>query len=73
MMIRIDSIKLPTPLRKPSMDVVEELANSNKPIPPICVVQITKNRYRLIDGLHRVLAAKQLGKEDIDANIVSQT
>ncbi len=41
----------------------------NKPLPPVKLFQI-KNEYYVLDGNHRVSAAKELGRIEIDAVIV---
>ncbi|MCP4693735.1 MAG: ParB N-terminal domain-containing protein [Desulfobacterales bacterium] len=42
---------------------------NNKPLPPVKLYQI-KNEYYVLDGNHRVSAAKELGRHEIDAVIV---
>ena len=48
---------------------IKEAMKRGKSLPPIKVYQI-KKEYYVLDGNHRVSAAKELGRLDIDARIV---
>lgn len=48
---------------------VKELMRGGVPLPPVKLYQI-KNEYYVLDGNHRVAAAKELGREQIEACIV---
>ncbi len=47
---------------------IKEAMRSKKPLPPVDLYKI-KNEYYVLDGNHRVAAAKELGLKVIDANI----
>lgn len=48
---------------------VKELMRGGVPLPPVKLYQI-KDEYYVLDGNHRVAAAKELGREQIEACIV---
>lgn len=51
----------------PSLQHVRVLAESDEPLPPVLVHRATMS---VIDGAHRLLAAKMRGQEEIDARLV---
>ena len=51
------------------LDRIKEALRASKPLPPVNLYQI-KNEYYVLDGNHRVSAAKELGFETIKARIV---
>jgi len=51
------------------LNKIKQIMKDGKSLPPIKVYQI-KNEYYVLDGNHRVSAAKELGRQDIDARIV---
>ena len=56
---------------KPSerLQAIKEAMRSGQPLPPVKLYQI-KDRYFVLDGNHRIAAAKEFGWRDIDANIL---
>ncbi len=50
-------------------DNIKKAMREGKRIPPVKLYQI-KNEYFVLDGHHRIAAAKSLGRSDIDARIV---
>ncbi|MBD3305246.1 hypothetical protein GF348_02650, partial [candidate division KSB3 bacterium] len=50
-------------------DRVKDLLQGGVPLPPVKLYQI-KGDYYVLDGNHRVAAAKALGYEDIEADII---
>lgn len=56
-------------LPRERMQNILNVMKSNKPLPPVKLYQI-KNEYYVLDGNHRVSAAKELGRHEIDAVIV---
>ncbi|HEY5990403.1 MAG TPA: hypothetical protein VIV12_29045, partial [Streptosporangiaceae bacterium] len=50
----------------PNLQHVRALAESDEPLPPILVQRTT---MRVIDGVHRVLAARMRGQDQIDARL----
>ncbi len=51
------------------LNKIKQAMKDGKSLPPIKLYQI-KNEYYVLDGNHRVSAAKELGRHDIDARIV---
>jgi hypothetical protein len=51
------------------LQTIKNLIRQGKPLPPVKLYQI-KDRYFVLDGNHRIAAAKEFGWRDIDANIL---
>ncbi|NQT56405.1 MAG: Lrp/AsnC ligand binding domain-containing protein [Desulfobacteraceae bacterium] len=48
---------------------IKKAMQEGKPLPPVKLYQI-KNEYYVLDGNHRISAAKEFGYHDIDADII---
>lgn len=51
------------------LQIIKNLIRQGKPLPPIKLYQI-KDRYFVLDGNHRIAAAKEFGWQTIDAHIL---
>jgi len=51
----------------PDLEHIRALAESDDPLPPILIQRSTMS---VIDGMHRVLAAKMRGQEEIEARLI---
>jgi DNA-binding Lrp family transcriptional regulator/uncharacterized ParB-like nuclease family protein len=50
-------------------EAVKDMLRQGRQLPPVCLYQI-KDEYYVLDGNHRVAAAKELGRTDIRATIL---
>jgi hypothetical protein len=51
------------------LETIKSLIRQGKPLPPVKLYQI-KDRYFVLDGNHRIAAAKEFGWRDIEAHIL---
>lgn len=51
------------------LEAIKQVMREGRPIPPVQLYQI-KHEYYVLDGNHRVSAAKEFGLSEIEANIV---
>lgn len=73
MVLPVDSLKVIEVQRKPSEYHVKRLVKSMKKvgfIVPLVVVRENENTYTVIDGQHRLLAAKELGVKELPCIVV---
>lgn len=64
-----ENFRLKEYLPRERLDSILEAMRQGKPLPPVELYQI-KEEYYVLDGNHRVAAAKQLGFKEINARIV---
>ena len=53
-----------------NVDKIAQSIQQGAAVPPITVVELSANRYRIIDGHHRYHAYQQAGIEDIPVQII---
>ena len=63
------TFRLKTHLPRERLDKIRQAMRAGKSLPPVDLCQI-KQEYYVLDGNHRIAAAKELGRSEIEARIV---